>query len=231
MEPKYIEYLNSPEWRAVREQRLTKDKYTCRACGNTKNLQVHHLSYSNIYHEKMEDLVTLCQECHSRLHKEKNDIKNAQEEKRKEKFNKAMSGNEEIIERLSEDMKKLKLISIDELLSHINPILEKIKSSPTYAIEKILELLEEYDIYTISEYDDIFAKKYNLIRCGSYTCLANNFICHILEEDLENVRKSKTMKISDIYKIWMYNMGEGESQEGMREFFGEGENSRKWKGW
>ena len=214
MEPKYIEYLNSPEWRIIREQRLTKDRYTCRACGSTKNLQVHHLSYSNIYHEKMEDLITLCQECHSSFHKEKNDVKAAQEAKRKEKFDKAMKGNEENLEKLYEDMKKLKIINIDELLSYINPILGKIKSSPTYAIGKILDLMEEHNIYTIEGYNDVFAKKYNLLPCDKYTCLTNNFICHVLKEDLEHIGKTRTMIVSYIYKVWMHNRGEDCSWDG-----------------
>lgn len=33
------------------------------------NLQIHHIHYNNIGNEKMEDLVTLCINCHAEIHK------------------------------------------------------------------------------------------------------------------------------------------------------------------
>lgn len=65
----YQEYLNSPEWKAKRRQRLALDKYTCRLCGSGKNLHVHHISYKNLGKpEELDDLITLCDKCHARVH-------------------------------------------------------------------------------------------------------------------------------------------------------------------
>lgn len=72
----YTEYLKSAEWKQIAEQRLEIDNYRCQACeciGTPTNpLEVHHLSYKNLYNEDgrvYEDLVTLCHVCHKQLHK------------------------------------------------------------------------------------------------------------------------------------------------------------------
>lgn len=63
----YREYLRSPQWRRRREQRLKLDGYACQQCGTTSKqyrLEVHHLTYKRLGHERMEDLQTLCVLCH-----------------------------------------------------------------------------------------------------------------------------------------------------------------------
>ena len=63
----YEQYLRSPEWRRKREQRLRLDGYVCQKCGKTSKeyrLEVHHLTYERLGHERMEDLQTLCVLCH-----------------------------------------------------------------------------------------------------------------------------------------------------------------------
>ena len=69
---KYERYLRSNEWRSKRNQRLKIDGHKCVYCGAKEHLNVHHLTYENVGHEKMCDLITLCQECHTRLHKGNN---------------------------------------------------------------------------------------------------------------------------------------------------------------
>jgi len=69
----YYEYLNSDEWKNKARARLQIDNYVCQGCGSRGNslnmLQVHHLSYQNIYHEDIyHDLVTVCRSCHCILH-------------------------------------------------------------------------------------------------------------------------------------------------------------------
>lgn len=72
----YDEYLTSPEWRFRRLQRLELDNYTCCMCGlPLPNLNIHHFTYHNIYHENIEtDLVSLCPECHKKVHRMMNRI-------------------------------------------------------------------------------------------------------------------------------------------------------------
>ena len=67
----YQEYLQSKEWQIVRRKRLQIDGYRCQMCGTGKNLQVHHISYEHLGQEKeIDDLVTLCKECHQKVHEE-----------------------------------------------------------------------------------------------------------------------------------------------------------------
>ena len=67
----YYEYLQSKEWQIVRRKRLQIDGYKCQMCGTGKNLQVHHISYEHLGQEKeIDDLVTLCKECHQKVHEE-----------------------------------------------------------------------------------------------------------------------------------------------------------------
>ena len=54
----------SPKWRSVREQHL-KEHPRCEACGDDKNLEVHHLKPYHLFPElelEKSNLMTLC--CH-----------------------------------------------------------------------------------------------------------------------------------------------------------------------
>ena len=64
----YREYLESSHWDTVRLARLKKDGYRCQICGSAKNLCVHHLTYDRMGHELMDDLLTLCRDCHEKVH-------------------------------------------------------------------------------------------------------------------------------------------------------------------
>lgn len=65
----YDAYLLSPKWRAIREQVLKRDKWTCRVmrCGRPAT-QVHHLTYERVGDEWPDDLVAICAECHDHCH-------------------------------------------------------------------------------------------------------------------------------------------------------------------
>lgn len=64
----YNEYINSEMWQQAREYALKRDGYKCVKCGSAKNVQVHHLVYKNIPYEKPGDIVTICKECHKKIH-------------------------------------------------------------------------------------------------------------------------------------------------------------------
>ena len=73
---KYRLYLQSDKLKKIAEKRMQIDGYRCQCCeskGTTQNpLEVHHLSYANLYNEEnrvYEDLVTLCHLCHKSTHK------------------------------------------------------------------------------------------------------------------------------------------------------------------
>lgn len=65
----YKTYLLSQHWQQTRMERLCMDGFRCQSCGATSNLNVHHLTYRNLGHEDVKnDLITLCYDCHKRIH-------------------------------------------------------------------------------------------------------------------------------------------------------------------
>ena len=73
----YIKYLRSPEWQALRSQRLKIDNYKCQRCGRPFDLQVHHLFYPSVLgtEDPYRDLVTLCDVCHEIIEHQKKEYK------------------------------------------------------------------------------------------------------------------------------------------------------------
>lgn len=69
------------DWGEVRALVLARDAWACQGCGRKGSLQVHHMSYRSMTnwhspfdgHEYVashpDDLVTLCQRCHFRVHR------------------------------------------------------------------------------------------------------------------------------------------------------------------
>lgn len=71
----YQKYIESDEWKEVRNDRIFLDGYKCRMCGSAMNLVVHHITYERVPNEDMDDLITLCRDCHNRLHERDNERK------------------------------------------------------------------------------------------------------------------------------------------------------------
>ena len=68
----YFTYINkSPRWRFKRKTRFNIDKGICQSCGKTiylNSFHCHHLNYTSLFNEDMEDLVSLCYSCHQEEH-------------------------------------------------------------------------------------------------------------------------------------------------------------------
>lgn len=65
----YYNYLHSEKWREKRRLALKRDGYRCQMCGTGINLNVHHISYANLGTDaEMDDIVTLCEKCHEKVH-------------------------------------------------------------------------------------------------------------------------------------------------------------------
>jgi hypothetical protein len=62
---KYNEYILSSDWQRIRRERLQKDGFRCVRCARRHELQVHHLTYERLGHERIDDLVTVCVRCHN----------------------------------------------------------------------------------------------------------------------------------------------------------------------
>jgi hypothetical protein len=74
----YSDYLASNEWKIKRETVLQRDGYLCQACLKNKASQVHHKSYEFVDFTGLEpcfDLVSICNVCHEKLHKIRNERK------------------------------------------------------------------------------------------------------------------------------------------------------------
>lgn len=68
----YHYFYTTTDWMKKRSLVLIRDNFTCRACGvRTKGLHVHHLIPKITGgDESLENLITLCNKCHNKIHKE-----------------------------------------------------------------------------------------------------------------------------------------------------------------
>lgn len=64
----YEQYLQTPEWRGIRQDALKSANYRCQVCYATKPLHVHHRTYERRGHEHHSDLIVLCEDCHKMYH-------------------------------------------------------------------------------------------------------------------------------------------------------------------
>ena len=74
----YYELLKDPRWQKRRLEIMQRDNFTCQMCGNGLTsgvpLNVHHYVYHKGYlpwEYPDKDLITLCRDCHHKLHEEK----------------------------------------------------------------------------------------------------------------------------------------------------------------
>ena len=68
--------LKNPDWEEAKRKVRIRDRHTCQVCGTDFNLEIHHNVYkvngqSIVGHEleHLDCLVTLCGDCHDRVHK------------------------------------------------------------------------------------------------------------------------------------------------------------------
>lgn len=61
------QYYRTAHWSVKRRERMSFDSFQCRHCMATAELQVHHWKY-DLFNEAIHDLVTLCKDCHTRIH-------------------------------------------------------------------------------------------------------------------------------------------------------------------
>jgi 5-methylcytosine-specific restriction endonuclease McrA len=64
----YEAYLSSDRWKMKRMAALERDRHICQGCLIKPATEVHHLSYKNIGNELLFELVSLCHDCHRRIH-------------------------------------------------------------------------------------------------------------------------------------------------------------------
>ena len=67
----YREYMQSKAWKSKRLAAIKYHGSKCAVCGSQRSLQVHHLTYERLGHERMTDLEVLCKGCHGLEHEDK----------------------------------------------------------------------------------------------------------------------------------------------------------------
>lgn len=65
---KYQAYLCGREWGLLREQVRKRAGGVCERCRTNEMDHVHHLTYERKYHERLEDLQSICKSCHEFTH-------------------------------------------------------------------------------------------------------------------------------------------------------------------
>lgn len=66
----YKKYLQTKHWHDRRNYHLKQSNFRCQVCNKNGILSVHHRTYVNRGCEPKEDLITLCQDCHSIFHQQ-----------------------------------------------------------------------------------------------------------------------------------------------------------------
>lgn len=64
--------LDPDSYRRLAQEVLKRDAWCCQFCGGRTNLHVHHVEWrSHLGRDQIENLITLCASCHSKLHAHK----------------------------------------------------------------------------------------------------------------------------------------------------------------
>jgi 5-methylcytosine-specific restriction endonuclease McrA len=62
--------LETDVYEQLRNQILRRDGWRCQSCGTMSNLEVHHRDFrSHSGKDSEENLITLCNGCHTRIHR------------------------------------------------------------------------------------------------------------------------------------------------------------------
>jgi 5-methylcytosine-specific restriction endonuclease McrA len=62
--------LDANSYLELQRQVLERDGWRCQVCGSMQRLQVHHLKFrSHSGSDVEQNLITLCAECHERMHR------------------------------------------------------------------------------------------------------------------------------------------------------------------
>ena len=66
----YEQYIISSKWleNPARVSTLKRDLNACRMCLSEDHIQVHHITYKDLGNESVDQLATLCNDCHNYTH-------------------------------------------------------------------------------------------------------------------------------------------------------------------
>jgi 5-methylcytosine-specific restriction endonuclease McrA len=64
----YFDYIYSDEWEAKKKLVFERDNHICQECKKNSAEQVHHLTYKNFKNENLDELISVCVNCHHKIH-------------------------------------------------------------------------------------------------------------------------------------------------------------------
>jgi 5-methylcytosine-specific restriction endonuclease McrA len=64
----YRDYLQTEHWLNVRERVNEFWGRRCAVCNSPDNVQVHHRTYDHLGQERIQDVILLCDSCHTKFH-------------------------------------------------------------------------------------------------------------------------------------------------------------------
>ncbi len=64
----YVNYRKTKKWKTLASHIKEIHKNKCAICGSERRLVIHHKTYVNLYNEKNEDLICICNTCHYKIH-------------------------------------------------------------------------------------------------------------------------------------------------------------------
>ncbi len=67
----YRDYLYTDHWKQVRRAALARAERRCQLCNSPNRLEVHHRTYARRGAEQDNDVIVLCERCHTRFHQTK----------------------------------------------------------------------------------------------------------------------------------------------------------------
>lgn len=59
-----VDHPNIKHWEKVRSKAISRDGGRCQTCYSSENLEAHHRTYMRFGNEVIDDVITLCKECH-----------------------------------------------------------------------------------------------------------------------------------------------------------------------
>ena len=62
------EHMQSQYWFDLKQYRLALANYVCESCGTSGPLELHHVDYSNLLAENINDVRVICRQCHQTVH-------------------------------------------------------------------------------------------------------------------------------------------------------------------
>ncbi len=65
----YYEYIKSPEWYQRTEKIRLRNKGRCEVCNMRRSSCVHHRTYAHLGNERDDELLSVCSDCHSMIHR------------------------------------------------------------------------------------------------------------------------------------------------------------------